>query len=84
MKMIGSDVNDSILFPFINPNAFFPSLPNPKTCESLIFGKGEVYQFSIDCKYINTAKTIFSFILYFLTAWYFVNTLAGLNRGSGG
>lgn len=82
LGIIGNDINDSILSPFINLefDHFFPQLPQPKSCESLVFGSGEVYEFSVDCKYINMFKGVFGFILYIMTFLYFINSLVGLNR----
>lgn len=80
LNNIGSNTEDSILFPFINADSLFPNLPKPKKCESLIFGEGKIYEFNVDCKYIDMFKIIFAFILYCLTALYYINTLSGLLR----
>lgn len=79
MEKIGSGDKSSLLESF-RDESLFPALPAPKQCVPFVFGKGEVYEFTIDCKYIELFKGIFSFILYFWTFLTIYDTFTGILR----
>ncbi|MCT8349541.1 hypothetical protein LGZ99_20660 [Photorhabdus temperata] len=83
MQKIGEGDKSPLLDSFLN-GGFFPALPAAQPCKPFIFGSGEVYQFTIDCKYLEMFKSVFAFILYFWTFVTAYDTFAGiLRKGKG-
>ncbi len=66
MSQIGTGDKSPLLDSFFSSD-IFPSLPKASQCKPIIFGTGQIYEFTIDCKYLDMFKNIFAFILYFWT-----------------
>ncbi|MBE8595039.1 hypothetical protein [Xenorhabdus sp. BG5] len=82
MSQIGNGDKSSLIDNFMK-GGLFPALPSATECRPIIFGEGQQYEFTIDCKYLDMFKNIFSFILYFWTFVTIYDTFTSILRNKG-
>ncbi|MEQ5183817.1 hypothetical protein ABN222_04725 [Providencia alcalifaciens] len=80
MNMIG-DFGHSPIFNDYFKEPFYNLFPKPRKCTPLVFGAGEVYEFSISCDVIELIKTLLSFVFYSLVIYEYFTVGSNLIRG---
>ncbi|HGM9749480.1 TPA: attachment protein [Proteus mirabilis] len=77
---LNSDDSGAVWEGFINPNAFFPQLPNGSGCKDFIFYEFENYRMILSCDKLIEVKSILSWVMYILTFWYVFSSASNLLR----
>ncbi|EPO2454037.1 hypothetical protein ACT7LO_004427, partial [Providencia rettgeri] len=80
MNLIGNFGDSPIVNDYFK-EPFYNLFPKPRKCSPLIFGSGEVYEFSISCDVIELIKTLLSFVFYFFVFYEYFTVGTNLIRG---